>query len=176
MAMAAALHKEDDRCIANAGDQPRLRASAEAHAAAGRGKAGTRTSRPRRETSTPTPWRRPAQGPIAAAPCFEADLVAELATLRARATFLERSSTTAGDLVQDTLERALSNWFRFQPGTDMRRWLLAIMQNLFVDRCRKRKRSREQTASDLRRRDRTPAMVTATEWPGSPTPWPWSAS
>jgi RNA polymerase sigma-70 factor, ECF subfamily len=80
---------------------------------------------------------------------FESDLVAELPTLRARATFLERSSTAAGDLVQDTLERALSNWFRFQPGTDMRRWLLAIMQNLFVDRCRKRKRSRESIASDL---------------------------
>ena len=80
---------------------------------------------------------------------FESDLVAELATLRARASFLERSSTAAGDLVQDTLERALSNWFRFQAGTDMRRWLLAIMQNLFVDRCRKRKRSRESIASDL---------------------------
>jgi RNA polymerase sigma-70 factor, ECF subfamily len=80
---------------------------------------------------------------------FEADLVAQLATLRARATFLERSSTAAGDLVQDTLERALSNWFRFQAGTDMRRWLLAIMQNLFVDRCRKRKRSRESIGSSL---------------------------
>jgi RNA polymerase sigma-70 factor, ECF subfamily len=80
---------------------------------------------------------------------FEADLVAELPALRARATFLERSSTPAGDLVQDTLERALSNWFRFQAGTDMRRWLLAIMQNLFVDRCRKRRRSRESFAPTL---------------------------
>src|SRR5687767_744670 len=63
---------------------------------------------------------------------FEADLVAELPTLRARAAFLEKSRTAAGDLVQDTLERALSNWFRFREGTDMRRWLLAIMHNLFI--------------------------------------------
>jgi RNA polymerase sigma-70 factor (ECF subfamily) len=80
---------------------------------------------------------------------FEADLVAELATLRARAAFLERSHTAAGDLVQDTVERALSNWFRFREGTDIRRWLLAIMHNLFVDRCRKRKRSRESCSTDL---------------------------
>jgi RNA polymerase sigma-70 factor, ECF subfamily len=80
---------------------------------------------------------------------FEAELVAQLPVLRARAAFLERSRTAAGDLVQDTLERALSNWFRFRAGTDMRRWLLAIMQNLFVDRCRKRKRARESAASDL---------------------------
>ena len=75
--------------------------------------------------------------------------MAELPVLRARATFLEKSSTAAGDLVQDTFERALSNWLRFQPGTDMRRWLLAIMQNLFVDRCRRRKRLRELAATEL---------------------------
>jgi RNA polymerase sigma-70 factor, ECF subfamily len=80
---------------------------------------------------------------------FEADLVAELPTLRARAAFLEKSHTAASDLVQDTVERALSNWFRFREGTDMRRWLLAIMHNLFVDRCRKRKRSRESCTTDL---------------------------
>jgi RNA polymerase sigma-70 factor, ECF subfamily len=94
---------------------------------------------------------------------FEADLVAELATLRTRATFLERSSTAAGDLVQDTLERALSNWFRFQAGTDMRRWLLAIMQNLFVDRCRKRKRSRESIAPDIIAADRATPVEEASE-------------
>jgi RNA polymerase sigma-70 factor, ECF subfamily len=80
---------------------------------------------------------------------FEAELVAELPTLRARAAFLEKSHTPACDLVQDTVERALSNWFRFRQGTDMRRWLLAIMHNLFVDRCRKRKRSRESCTTDL---------------------------
>jgi RNA polymerase sigma-70 factor, ECF subfamily len=81
---------------------------------------------------------------------FEAGLVAELPALRARASFLERSgNTTASDLVQDTLERALSNWFRFRAGTDLRRWLFVIMQNLFADDCRKRKRSRESASPDV---------------------------
>jgi RNA polymerase sigma-70 factor (ECF subfamily) len=58
--------------------------------------------------------------------------------LFARALGLEQSADDARDLVQDTIERALRNFDRFQPGTNIRLWLFRIMYNLFVDRYRRR--------------------------------------
>ena len=58
--------------------------------------------------------------------------------LFARAMGLERSVQDARDLVQDTLERALRNFYQFQPGTNAKLWLYRIMYNLFVDRYRRR--------------------------------------
>jgi RNA polymerase sigma-70 factor (ECF subfamily) len=45
----------------------------------------------------------------------------------------------AGDLVQDTMVRALHSWERLRPGSHLRAWLLAIMRNLFFDGFRRRK-------------------------------------
>src|SRR4029077_5781204 len=42
----------------------------------------------------------------------------------------------AWDLVQDTYERALRGKAGFQPGTNLRQWMMTIMYNLFLDRCR----------------------------------------
>ena len=42
--------------------------------------------------------------------------------------------------VQDTIERALRCGRQYQPGTNLRAWLLTVMQNLFFDRCRTRNR------------------------------------
>ncbi len=71
---------------------------------------------------------------------FAADLLAQLPSLQARAIRLEHNATEADDLVQDTMERALRSWRQYQPGTNLRAWLLTIMQNLFFDRCRTRNR------------------------------------
>ena len=57
--------------------------------------------------------------------------------LFARAMRLARSHSDAWDLVQDTYERALRGQASFQPGTNLRFWLMIIMYNLFFDRCRK---------------------------------------
>ena len=46
----------------------------------------------------------------------------------------------ADDLLQNTLERALSNLDRFAPGTNLLAWLRRIMSNLTVDSWRFRKR------------------------------------
>ena len=43
---------------------------------------------------------------------------------------------TADDLVQDTLERALSRSALFRPGGDPRPWLFTIMHNIFVNQVR----------------------------------------
>jgi RNA polymerase sigma-70 factor (ECF subfamily) len=49
---------------------------------------------------------------------------------------LTRSDADAADLVQDTFERALRNWHRLRPGTDVRLWLLKVMSTLHASRQR----------------------------------------
>jgi RNA polymerase sigma-70 factor (ECF subfamily) len=51
-----------------------------------------------------------------------------------------RCQPDAWDLVQDTFEHALRGYDSFQPGSNLRVWLMTIMQHLFIDRCRKRAR------------------------------------
>lgn len=61
------------------------------------------------------------------------DIVAEVPRLRRYARVLLRNSTSADDLVQDVLARALSRLHLFQPGTNLRAWLFTIMHNLHVN-------------------------------------------
>lgn len=49
---------------------------------------------------------------------------------------LTGSPSDAQDLVQDTLEKALLAWHRLRPDTNTCAWLSAILNNLFIDRCR----------------------------------------
>jgi RNA polymerase sigma-70 factor (ECF subfamily) len=85
--------------------------------------------------------------------------------LFARAMRLARSHSDAWDLVQDTYERALRGQASFQPGTNLRLWLMTIMYNLFLDRCR--------------RQTREPRVVTIDEGdipnPESYSPEPWES-
>ena len=54
------------------------------------------------------------------------------------------SREEAEDLMQDTYARAFRSWRSFQPGTNLRAWLLRILTNLNIDRARARQR-RPQT-------------------------------
>ena len=54
---------------------------------------------------------------------------------------LARSREAAEDLVQETYVRAFRNWRSFEPGTNLRAWLLRILTNLNIDRGRKSQRS-----------------------------------
>jgi RNA polymerase sigma factor (sigma-70 family) len=69
---------------------------------------------------------------------FVARLLEELPALQRRAQHLERARHPAFDLLHDTVERGLTRWDRFRPGTNLRSWLFTIMQNLLRDRCRQR--------------------------------------
>lgn len=54
---------------------------------------------------------------------------------------LAGSRETAEDLVQETYVRAFRSWRSFQPGTNLRAWLLRILTNLNIDRGRKVQRA-----------------------------------
>jgi RNA polymerase sigma-70 factor, ECF subfamily len=51
---------------------------------------------------------------------------------------------TAEDLTQETFLRALDKWASFQPGTQVRAWLLRIATNAYFDERRKQKRSKAE--------------------------------
>ena len=70
----------------------------------------------------------------------------EIPHLRRYARALTRDPDDADDLVQDTLERAITRLDQFQPGTDLRSWMFTIMHNLFIDGCRRARRRGESVA------------------------------
>src|SRR5437867_12228086 len=51
------------------------------------------------------------------------------------------SREEAEDLMQETYARAFRSWKSFQPGTNLRAWLLRILTNLNIDRGRRVQRS-----------------------------------
>lgn len=59
-------------------------------------------------------------------------IVAEIPRLRRYARALAGDAVRADDLVQDTLERALSRFTLWRPG-NLRAWLFSIMHNVFVN-------------------------------------------
>jgi RNA polymerase sigma-70 factor (ECF subfamily) len=50
------------------------------------------------------------------------------------------SREDAEELVQETYARAFRSWRSFEPGTNMRAWLMRILTNLNIDRGRKKQR------------------------------------
>jgi RNA polymerase sigma-70 factor (ECF subfamily) len=77
------------------------------------------------------------------------EIVDHLASLRAFARSLTRSTAAADDLVQDTVVKAWSNIDKFQPGTNMRAWLFTILRNTFYSSHRKQKREVEDVDGDM---------------------------
>ena len=62
-------------------------------------------------------------------------IVVEIPGLRRYARALTGDAGRADDLVQDTLERALTKWTLWRPG-NLRAWLFSIMHNVFVNQIR----------------------------------------
>lgn len=74
---------------------------------------------------------------------FEKAALQHLDALYGVAMRLTRDERDAEDLVQDTYVRALRFEERFEPGTNMRAWLLRILTNTFINRYRRRQRERQ---------------------------------
>ncbi len=68
---------------------------------------------------------------------FERDALSHLPSLLAVATRLTRSTTESEDLVQDTLVKAMRARGQFEPGTNLKAWLLRILTNTFINRYRR---------------------------------------
>ena len=67
-------------------------------------------------------------------------IIEQIPRMRRYARSLVRDRDAADDLVQDSLERALSRMDRWVTGDLPRRWLFTIMHHLFVDQLRRTKR------------------------------------
>lgn len=68
---------------------------------------------------------------------FSAALIAQLPGLRRYATALAGNASTADDLVQDSIERALRRAGSLQHVDRMASWLRTILHNIFVDGLRR---------------------------------------
>lgn len=78
--------------------------------------------------------------------------------LRRYARALTGERNAADDLVQDTLERALSRFHLWRQGSDLRAWLFTIMHNIYVNQTRSRIRHPQEpldaaAADELRARE-----------------------
>lgn len=65
---------------------------------------------------------------------FAEEALTHLDTLYRGALRLTRDPDSAQDLVQESYLRAIRYQHSYQPGTNMKAWLFAIMRNLFWDR------------------------------------------
>jgi len=74
---------------------------------------------------------------------LRSSLVTLTPELFGRALRLSRSRTTAEDLVQDTVLRAMRFESHYQAGTNVRAWVYQILFSVFITRCRRGKRERK---------------------------------
>lgn len=77
---------------------------------------------------------------------FEEEALALADQVYRVARHLAGSREEADDLVQETYARAFRSWRSFQPGTNLRAWLLRILTNLNIDRGRRQQRAPQMQA------------------------------
>jgi len=70
-------------------------------------------------------------------------MLSSMPALRAFAISLCGNVDRADDLVQETLVRAIANIESFEPGTNLRGWLSAILRNHYFSECRKHRNESE---------------------------------
>lgn len=90
-----------------------------------------------------------AETPDQRAARFERDVLPHLKALHRTALRMTNNHADAEDIVQDALARAYTFIAQFEPGTDLRAWLYRILQNTFINSCRKRQREPRVTAGEL---------------------------
>jgi len=70
---------------------------------------------------------------------FQQQLLQTLPAIRRYCLALTGEPHNADDLLQATVERALSRWQQYQPGTHFDRWLYRLCRNLWIDTMRREK-------------------------------------
>jgi len=74
---------------------------------------------------------------------FAVEMLGHLDTLYGVASRMTRSTAEAEDLVQDTIVKAMRARDQFEPGTNLKAWLLRIQTNTFINRYRRGGMERE---------------------------------
>jgi RNA polymerase sigma-70 factor (ECF subfamily) len=93
--------------------------------------------------------RLPSEGPGAIAPESARRILTEqLPVLRAVARNLVRNAAEVEDLVQDVFEKALRSLHRIDLEANPRGWMVTILHNLHIDRCRQRARMQPHVPCD----------------------------
>jgi len=64
---------------------------------------------------------------------FESEVLPHLPALRRLATRFVFAMADAEDLVQETMLRACGKWHQYEPGTNVRAWLMTIMRNYYIN-------------------------------------------
>lgn len=93
---------------------------------------------------------------------FRDELIHAIPELRRYARSLMRDRSQVEDLVQDTLERALTKQALYVDTGPLIRWLYTIMRNVFIDRTRNRKR-RERVEGITLEEEEHPGAVRASQ-------------
>lgn len=70
------------------------------------------------------------------------EMIVLIPALRAYAWILTRRDQDVDDLVQETLLKAIAKIDSFEPGTNLRAWLITIMRNTFLNNIARSKRMR----------------------------------
>jgi RNA polymerase sigma-70 factor (ECF subfamily) len=86
------------------------------------------------------PMRPPAGGGERAGdqpPAFEAQVLEHLDAMYGVAVRMTRDATSAEDLVHDTIVKAVRGQHQYNPGTNLKAWLLRILTNTFINRHRR---------------------------------------
>ena len=86
-------------------------------------------------------------------------LIEHIPALRRYALFLSQDRDRADDLVQECLTRAIANLDRFQHGTNLRAWLLAILRNYYFNNDIRRGGRERQWASEEEERAHHPVSL-----------------
>ncbi len=89
------------------------------------------------------------------------DILTFIPALRTLSRVLCSTHADAEDLVQETLLRAIEYADHYQPGTNMRAWLLKIMRNRFYTKCRLSARERTGSGDCV---SLTPSVKPSQEW------------
>ena len=79
---------------------------------------------------------------------FAKEAIQHLDTLYGAALRLTRSASDADDLVQDAFLKAYRFYDRFEPGTNLRAWLLRILTNTFINKYRRTHREKKVLDGD----------------------------
>jgi RNA polymerase sigma-70 factor, ECF subfamily len=79
-----------------------------------------------------------------------AEISAHIPRLRRYARALADDSQRADDLVQDTLERALTKFHLWRRGSDLRAWMFSIMHNVFINQLKTRREFALEEAVEAR--------------------------